>query len=243
MQILQHQLDYRPEPPAARRGQPRPARGVAGDHLSLRVSGHYSRLMVAIATLIPSLLFAVLCIVPLFLTRGSCLTIPIAMFGGATGLYFAFRAGQQLITTIVPTPIVELSSTNLQMGDYLRVFLHQPGPLSVESLKVELLCVQQRRTSWQRTVNLPASDSNDDSQMTITEYEHHTYVVAFAELLSEENVTIPRGAAFERTLEERVPQGRPTGGGDTHNYWWVLRVAVRAERRPALILEFPVIVS
>jgi hypothetical protein len=134
-----------------------------------------------------------------------------------------------LLALGVPRTVVEISSHPLKLGEQYQIYVCQPGPLRLKSLRVLLVCDQE-------------STSSEDTAF----HNNHETIrrrLFERELFRVENITIDRDTPFEVRCELPVPEKvgdpiQPT----RQNITWKLIVDGNAVGWPSFLREFPVIV-
>jgi hypothetical protein len=134
-----------------------------------------------------------------------------------------------LVALGVPRTVVEISSHPLKFGEQYQIYVCQPGPLRLKSLRVLLVCDQKSTPS-----NGPAFHNSHE---TIRQRHFER------ELFRVENITIDRDTPFEVRCELSVPEKigdpiQPT----RQNITWKLIVDGSVAGWPSFLREFPVIV-
>jgi hypothetical protein len=148
--------------------------------------------------------------------------IPFVLVGlGAIGLFLR----QLLIATGIGPTLLEISDHPLQPGGQYRLFLSQSGWLTVNALRVSLVC-EETATYRQGT-----------NTRTETQQVHRH------ELFHRETFTIDGGLPFETELALSVPEGAMHSFKADHNEInWAMVVECDVTRWPDFKRAFPVIV-
>jgi hypothetical protein len=150
--------------------------------------------------------------------------LSVAFLMGGVGLV-VWTVRQLLIVTGVGPTLVEISDHPLQPGGEYRIFLSQSGRLSMNSLRLMLVC--EERATYQQGTN--------------TRTESHR--VFEQEVYSREGFEIQQAWPFETTTELRLPPGAMHSFKANHNeIQWKLIVHGDVARWPNFQREFPVVV-
>jgi hypothetical protein len=148
--------------------------------------------------------------------------IPFILIGlGAVAVFFR----QLLLTTGIGPTLVEVSNHPLEPGGQCRVFLSQSGRLTINALRVSLVC--EEAATYRQGTN------------TRTE----TQEVYRRELFRREGFAIESGLPFETEIELSVPEGAMHSFKANHNeITWSLAVEADVAKWPNYRRSFPLVV-
>jgi hypothetical protein len=150
------------------------------------------------------------------------ISIPFVL-GGIFLIYYLLR--QLLLTAGIGPTLLEISDHPLYPGNEYKLFISQPGRLSVKKLLLSLVC--DEKATYRQGTN------------TRTE----TRRVYRQELLRRDNFEIPPGSPFETDCIFKIPETAMHSFKSGHNEVdWTLIVESEVSRWPNLKRAFPVVI-
>jgi hypothetical protein len=115
---------------------------------------------------------------------------------GLVGLFLLYCGIQQTLALRTHETIVEMESPYIEGGAATRICIRQEGPVSLESLRVSLVCIERIDGRVQQTGKYGHTrEIHRDSERQIFKQN----------ILDERDIRIGRGVMWERMLEFTVP--------------------------------------
>jgi hypothetical protein len=151
---------------------------------------------------------------------------------GFFGLLVLWSGIRQLATRGIKETIVEVSASALKLGQSAKVALVQQGPASIGSLRANIICVE----TTSRMVSAPGSKTGPRRE------QREKYLVQ-ENIFDASHVRVAHGDVWHETREFTVPpEGKPTQGEDTDDYYvrWRIEVWGRAGLIGSFMHPFPV---